>query len=345
MGCDRIMLPVSVQTAVAMIVAAWFTIAAGDVHAQPAPGIVVTSPHVWQPGGSAPPYGVHVLPGGSAELTLVFENRGGETVARYEASLPAREDRPDVTVHYPTDPSVDPRCGVLERIPNNSAFGGGYRYAVGPIPPGMTLTCSWRIRRIADGADLALRGPGVPNQFILIGTIPDLDIRFEQLTPMIAGVSSSALFRMTVANPSVVSLVATPTWGACSESGGMGMEFRPDGPEPCQRGLFVCFGGIASVSVGSVPAGQQRQCTFSIWYAQPRTRVGTLQVPGRFESLGLGSAAGGVYDPNPSNSSTGPVLTVSAEGVPAFGGLLALALTLTLFMGFGVAAAWFRLRF
>ncbi len=40
------------------VILAMFAFALAPAKAQVAPGIVVTSPHVWQPGGSAPPHGV-----------------------------------------------------------------------------------------------------------------------------------------------------------------------------------------------------------------------------------------------------------------------------------------------
>lgn len=341
MECDRITLPASELAAVAMVVAAWFTIATGDVHAQPAPDVVVTSPHVWQPGGSEPPYGVQVLPGGSADLTLVFENRGSETVPRYEFSLPVAEGRLDVTARYPADPSIDARCGPLERIPNNSAFGGGYRSAVGPISPGAVLACSWRIRRIADGPDLVVRAP-IVNQFIHIGTITDIEIRIEQLTPMIAGVSRSAIFSMTTVNPGAVDLVRTPSLGMCTDNlGAAAPRYMPDGPEPCAQGGLWCFMGGSAVSVGLVPAGQYRRCTFSIQLSAPVSRLGTFPIPSQYDSSWVGSTAGNIYDPNPSNSSPRPMVTVSAESIPAFGHWLAPLFMLASLLA---AAALHRLR-
>jgi hypothetical protein len=346
MECDRIRPSVSVLAAVAMVVAASFAVAPGNLHAQPAPDIVVTSPHVWQPGGSAPPYGVRLLPGASAVVELSFTNTTPVDVPRHRprllSPLPSGNDR----AHYQFLPASDPRCGGW--TPASPGSNLAYTLDVGPLPAGATIVCRWEVRRtVPGGGDLVLDVPGLTDRYLHVGAINDMEVSMEQLTPMTAGVSRVAQFRLTVRNPGPVDFLTTPRFGLCTFGSPVAPAYRPAGPEPCEVAEIFCFPPFdtrGAIRVGAVPAGQTRSCTFSLNFNAPVQQVGQFAVPTQWDLLGALGPTGNVFDPNPSNNQRAPLLTVGPAEVSLFGDRderVALMLALGMLL---VVAAWYRLR-
>jgi hypothetical protein len=351
MDSDRMSGLVAMRIIVALLAAASLAFKLSPAQAQVAPGIVVTSPHVWQPGGSAPPYGMRLLPGTSGVVELSFTNTTAADAPRHRPRLFLRESLLDYRTRYEILPSSDPRCGAWEPAPPETPPGSSLAYTldVGPLPAGATLVCRWDVRRsVPGGDDLVLSVPGLVGGFVHIGNIPDIEVSMTQLTPMLAGVSRAAQFRLTVSNPGPVDLLALPMFGLCQFPAWTGPAYRPDGPDPCQRAALFCFPdtSLVAITIGTVPAGQTRSCTFAVQYDEPLRQVGQLVVP-TFPARSIFlSTTGYTFDPNPANNQLAPLLTVSPAEIGLFGDReQRFALVLVLMLGMLLAVgAWFRLR-
>jgi hypothetical protein len=263
--------------------------------------------------------------------------------------------------------SNDPvRCALPVTTPPSPFM--GISFGAGPIAPGATLTCRYRIARaVASVNDMGFDicapiesagscGFGGDNSF-RFGALPDLALSVQQVLPTPAD-SSEPVFRLQLTNNSNQAIQNRIVTTDCREFNGgifdpMPYVLESDFPGGCattQGEICLLLTGQRHLSFGynsgPIPAGGSASCLVRLRHHPDQPSTPSIDLYFVDYSLSdeyplLVLTNGGIaIDPNVSNDRATLALagTGAASPIPMSpGGLLALALTLLLF---GMGMRW-----
>jgi hypothetical protein len=257
------------------------------------------------------------------------------------------------------------RC-ALPQIPAPSFF-MTISFAVGPVAPGETLTCRYRVARAASSINdlgfracapggFALCGIAGPNVF-RFGSLPDLALSAQQVLPTPAG-SNEPVFRLQLTNRSNHAVLNRTVTTECREFNGgifdpMPYVIESDFPGGCTSAageICLLLTGQRHESFGFnfglIPAGGSVSCLVRLRHhpGQPSTPSTDLYFVdyslGHEHSLLVLPNSGGIaIDPNTANDRARLALAGAGSAAPipmSRNGLMMLALTLGL-VGLGFA--------
>lgn len=304
----------------------------------------------------------YLAPGqiGDFAFTVTSEN-----AASGNAVIGGRFDSQAVTLAEYAFSSNDPvRCALPVVSP--PSYYMVISFAAGPIAPGATLTCRYRVARAASSVnDLGFRACAPVGSFGLcsntsanafrFGNLPDLALSVQQVLPTPTD-SNEPVFRLQLTNRSNHAILDRTVTTECREFNGgifdpMPYVLESDFPGGCtttQGEICMLLTGQRHESFGfnfgPIPAGGSASCLVRLRHhpGQPSTPSADLYLIDYSFSVYhtlLVLADGGIaIDPDVSNDRATLALagTGAANPIPmSTGGLMALALTLVLF-GMGV---------
>lgn len=208
--------------------------------------------------------------------------------------------------------SSDARCAMPQIVDRRS------RIAVGPLAPGETLECRWRVaRRAQSRSDLALGICANVDwtqpcaEFVHIGWAPDLALAARQVGTAREG-DTEVIVRVSARNRSDVATAERRIQTECMDFDHYApFELRNDFEGACPTAPLE--NGCANFTgtnnerreffVGAMTPGGETSCLLKLRLRSPLTREVSLALA--FEDFGTPLAGGGIgYDPYPANDAT-----------------------------------------
>jgi hypothetical protein len=303
----------------------------------------------------------YIAPGQVGDFAFTVTS---EAAAAGNAVITGRFDSQYVTLTEYAFSSDNPTQCALPQIPAPSYF-MNISFVAGPVAPGETLACRYRVARAASSInDLGFRacvpdgsfGPchNTNTNTFRYGSAPDLALSVQQVLPTPAG-SSEPVFRLQLTNRSSHAVLNRTVTTECREFNGgifdpMPYVIESDFPGGCTTALgetCLLLTGQRHVSFGynfgPIPAGGSASCLVRL-----RHHPGQLSTPSTdlylinqqlsvLDPLFVLSNGGIAIDPNTANDRATLALAGSGSAAPiplSLSGLLTLALSLGL-MGLG----------
>lgn len=288
-----------------------------------------------------------IAPG--AEGTLSVTVRNNTTGSGFAAIHGRINPDPAVLAEYAFESDTPDRC-----LPADIVTQLGYpsiRLRLGPLVPGATQTCNYRVRRAAASRnDLRFSLCGPLSSFphcdynFHFGTLPALRFQAAQVGQVEPG-AATAMVRLTIDNPGPRAVLRRTLTTACAEFGGglfapAPFEVETDFAGGCPRAEFgeICLNFTGqnfdsrAFAPGPIPAGGSTSCLVRLRFTAPLTQPVSLAM--HFHEEVVPFADGGIgYDPG-SDLPTAPFGAAPATAVPTGRtGLAILALLLALVAG------------
>ncbi len=292
-----------------------------------------------------------IAPGGEGTLGVsVRNNSAGSGFAAIHGRI---GPDPAALAEYVFESDTPDRC-----LPADIVTQLGYpsiRLRLGPLAPGETQACTYRVRRAPTSRnDLRFSLCGPLSSFphceynFHFGTLPRLSFQVAQVEPVEPG-AATALVRLTVDNPGSRAVLRRNLTTQCSEFGGglfapAPFEVETDFAGACPRAEFgeACLNFTGqnfdsrAFEPGPIPAGGSASCLVRLRFTAPLTQPVSLQMHFKDEVVPFVDGGTG-YDPG-SNLANAPFGAAPTSAVPLDrAGLALMALLLAL-------AGWAALR-
>lgn len=283
-----------------------------------------------------------------------------ESATSGNARISGRFDSQAVTLTEYVFSSDNPTRCALPQIPAPS-YSMYISFVVGPVAPGETLTCRYRVARsVTSTNDLGFRaclptesyGPcnysANSNSTFRFGSLPDLALSVQQVLPTPAG-SSEPVFRLQLTNHSSHAVLNRTVTTECREFHGgifapMPYVIESDFPGGCTSAsgeICLNFTGqnydSFGFDFGTIPAGGSASCLIRLRHYAGQSSTPSVNMYlidyslSSFDPLLVLTNGGIAIDPNTANDEATLALAGSGSATPipmSLSGLMMLGLTL-----------------